>query len=317
MRIFWIDFKKPFQGHYLILLLLAFFLLTGCGQTIKGENILSAESKWEVGQGKLNSTVGSKPNKVDQIPIYPDMLLFGDESIIDESEYSKPTGKWFLYNGEGKFGYGLTEGTMKPGEDYYVSLFGHNEDGDTLNRDVRIQLTERDYNLKKIELVEEYTFHVKDVKDGELKIFSNRLPNKENAIYFLSVEILDEQRNAEDTLVSMIYTPVQEINAELSLDKDVYKISDKEAKLTLENFGPTFLSLGTYYTIEKNVDEIWRIVPLELFFTDIGILLKPNNKYDDTVEIDQLTAGKYRIIKTFNGDGTELSETLAVEFEIE
>lgn len=294
------------------LLVLCFVLfLTGCGKINGGT--LGSENNWEVGQGDLSEQIGS-PDSVDEAlfaPSYSYFVDFKDKDLINKTEYNSPTGEWFE-----KLGYGFPSGTMEAGEDYTITLFGHDKDGVEMGRDVHIELTIRDQNYEQSELIMEEVIHV-DTITGEEKIYSNQLPDKENTVYLLSVEILDQQKQVEDTMVSVIYVPAPELNATLTTDKDVYQSSDEQATLILENAGPTFLSLGTYYTVEKKVNHSWKVVPLELDFEDIGIFTSPDDTYDQTIEIDQLTPGKYRIVKEFRADGLDLSATLAAEFTVE
>lgn len=303
------------KKYIVFLCLFSIILVTGCGQ----QNIDkrgSSESEWKIGRGVLTHKLGIDPGLHDEDFIPVDTYFLLSEDIIEKTEHETPTGKWFFHKNRGKFGSGLSTGTKQAGEEYFVSLIGHKKDGEQLNREIQIQLTERDDQLERKDLIEDEIVYVKKITNEE-KIYSSKLPDKENVTYLLSVEILDDAGNVEDTIVSIIYVPAQEINAELKMDKNIYKQSEQIATLILENFGPTFLNLGTYYTIEKKVEETWRIVPLDLNFNDIGIMLSPNRQYDQTIEIDQLTSGEYRIVKEFYADGIDLSATLAVEFIIE
>lgn len=48
------------------------------------------------------------------------------------------------------------------------------------------------------------------------------------------------------------------------------------------------------------------MVPLDIAFEKIGILINPGNPFDQTMGLDQLTSREYRVIKTFNADGLDL-----------
>src|SRR5690606_20759194 len=109
-------------------------------------------------------------------------------------------------------------------------------------------------------LVEENVYFEKI--DGEKIIYTGLLPNEENVSYILSVEIMKDNQ-VEDTRISFIYVPAKEMNASLSTDKTVYDKSNTSATLKLENYGPTFLTFGKAYTVEKKVNDKWRIVPLD------------------------------------------------------
>src|SRR5699024_7705715 len=128
----------------------------------------------------------------------------------------------------------------------------------------------------------------------EEEIYSNQLPDKENVAYLLSMEVLDQHGQVEDTLVGVLYVPFPEMNAKLTTDKEVYQRSDEQATIILENFGPTFLSLGKSYSIEKKVENEWKVVPLDLAFEEIGIFLDPADAYEQTMDLKPLTSGEYR-----------------------
>jgi len=250
------------------------------------------------------------------IEIYSDIPLFMESDHIDSTEYDQPTGKWFYHKNKGVFGYGITTGTRKTNEEYYIRLTHEKEEEISLARDIRFQLTERNHLLEKEIMIEEETIFLEKISDNEV-IFSSHLPEKENVIYLLSVEVLAEDGQVEDTLVGLIYVPAQEMNVELLLDHDTYKVTEDELTIRLKNYGPTFLNLGTYYTIEKNIEGTWRVVPLDRTFEDIGIHVHPNKEYTQTIDIKELTEGEYRVIKDVHADGADLSDKLAVEFMIE
>lgn len=315
----WKFIKDIFKKHYLYVLLLVLVLLSGCGQTIFGSpnaNDDQLERNWPTGHGELHSIIGTEDERNPSIEIYPDIPLFMDEEFIDHTEYAQPTGKWFFHKDQGQFGYGISAGTKKAEEEYSFHLSNPNERVTSLDRNIRIQLTERDENLQKQKLIEEEVIFVEEIENNQM-IFSNRLPAKNNIIYMFSAEILDEENDVEDTLVSLIYVPMEELNAKLYMDQETFQASDREAILTLKNYGPTFIDLGTYYTIEKNVHGTWRVVPLDLLFEDIGIHLRPNAEYEQKIDLEPLTKGHYRVVKDIHGDGTNLSAKLAVEFTIE
>src|SRR5699024_9211655 len=152
---------------------------------------------------------GGKGTYDVQTPREPYGLPLGKS--LEKTEYNTSTEKWF-----GKMGYGIPLGTMKAGEAYSVSLFGHEENGNEIDRDVRMQLTERENLYERKKLIKEDIIHVDTVK-GEKTIYSSELPDAENVTYLFSMEILDSEENAEDTLVGFIHVPKQELNAELRM----------------------------------------------------------------------------------------------------
>lgn len=296
-----------------LLLLCSFLLITGC-EKING-GVLDNEADWENGQGQLADQIGN-PNNMSKAVSPPPYHYFLDYiEVIDITEYHMPTSKWFIHDDEGKFGYGLPSGTMEAGAAYTIKLFPKNNENVQMDKDVRIQLTTRDQTYKQSELIMEDMIHL-DTINKEEEIYSNQLPEKKNVVYVLSVEILDQQHQVEDTMVSMIYVPTPEINAKLTTDKVVYEQSDEKVIIAIKNYGPTFLSIGEDYTVEKKVNDRWKVVPLDIAFPDIGVLINIDDNFEQTIAINQLTPGKYRVIKTFNADGLDLSATLAAEFSV-
>lgn len=308
--------QRTTKTGMLMIVAVLFLIAAGCGQgtDIPGSPDWENERDWKEGQGELSDKIGDEPDRaVTDEPVQP--AHNNSEDVWEQSEYAAPTGKWFFHEGEGLLGYGLTSGTQKAGAEFIVALIAHKENGEPMAHDVRIQLTERDGYEKKEQILEEIV-HVETVR-GDERIYSGFLPERENVSYMLSAEILNEEGEVEDTRVSTIYVPAQEINATLSMDQDVYTPADSEAILILENDGPTILFFGTYYTIEKKVNGTWRVVPLEKAFDDIGLFLPIGEKYEQKIDINKLKEGEYRVIKEIGAEGLDLTAVLATEFTIE
>jgi len=306
--------KKNGQNMQLIIFLTIFscLLITGCGST--HEKVLGSESDWENDQGELPDQVGSADRVNEKAPS-ANQYIEDYIEVIDKTEYEMPTSQWFMHDDEGQFGYELPSGTLEASAQFVIKLFVQNQNGLKMDRDVRIQLTARDQKFEKSELILDDIIHVGMVTDEE-EIYSNQLPDKNNVIYVISMEVLDQQNHVEDTMVSMIYVPSPEINAKLETDKGIFQSND-QVTITLENYGPTIVSIGEFFVIEKKVNDSWKEVPLELRFNDIGILINSNDTYDQTIDINQLSSGEYRVIKTIYADGIDLSTTLAAEFSVE
>ncbi|MFD2045400.1 immunoglobulin-like domain-containing protein [Ornithinibacillus salinisoli] len=283
-----------------------FCMLAGCSQ------IAEDETDWPIGQGELQNHVGEELNKTNNIS---KSIFFNDTELWKRTDYDEPTGNWFFHEGEGHLGYGLTSGSQKPGEDFIVKLIGHEEEGLYMDRDIRVQLTLLDEQGEEKERIIDETIHVDTVLDEEL-VYESNLPDIENVSYYLSSEILNKHGLVEDTRVSFIYVPAEEMNVVLQTDKQNYNKTKSTAKLIVKNYGPTILSLDKYYTIEKKVNGTWRIVPLTLAFEDIALYLDIEKEYEQSFEISELTEGDYRIIKEVRTDGHDVMAVLAAEFSI-
>jgi hypothetical protein len=264
------------------------------------------EQNWPVGAKEVPSVIGN-PDEARQ----KEFLAKRTKDDIAE-----PSGKWFMHNGSGVLGYGLPSGTKRAGETFEVSLFGHAAEGERLEREVRIRLAESHAEGEPVTIMEESVWV--DAVHERTVIYKGRLPDKENAVYALHVEIIGEDGEVEDALTSVIDVPVPEINASLQTEKPVYTREENKVKLILKNAGPTRLIFGTPYQLEKKVDGIWRIVPLDhVAFQDIAILIEAGGVYEEWVDISGLERGEYRIIKDYSADGLDLQVSMAAEFQIE
>jgi hypothetical protein len=149
----------------------------GCG-TGAG---FGSERDWEPGRGALPERVGTA--QAGDVPTSVSAEARHDglhNELWRRLGYGEMTGRWFLHNGAGVFGYGLTSGTQRAGAEYAAELFAHDENGVNLDRDVRIALIERASDMTEIRAVHEEIIRVGLVK-GQHRIFTGRLPDKENA----------------------------------------------------------------------------------------------------------------------------------------
>ncbi|SER80502.1 hypothetical protein SAMN05518684_10448 [Salipaludibacillus aurantiacus] len=293
-------------------------LAGGCGQDGQS-GVWEPEEDWEEGRGDLPDSVGN-PQSVDLSPeekAFLNTYLYFDhgEELWKETDYAAPTGTWFFKDGEGSLGYGMPAGTMKAGEIFSVELIAHEEDGVTMEREIRVRLTEMEKIEEQEKIVDE-TVYVESAGSSEI-VYSGNLPDNENAGYLLSVEVINDEGEVEDTRLSFMYVPVPEMNASLSTDQETYTETDEEVKLILENAGPTYLFIGEYYSVEKKVGDTWRKVPLELAFNDIGLYVGIGEEHMDTVDMTELDSGTYRLIKDMYADGIDISAELAAEFTIQ
>ncbi|MRX72647.1 hypothetical protein GJU40_10860 [Bacillus lacus] len=213
------------------------------------------------------------------------------------TEYEDPTDKWVLKGGV------ISSGLHLPGDEIQIQL-KHLSNGPR----IRYQLTERNASLEKVGIVKE------EISTNQQ--FKTDLPDKEGALYLLSAEVLDLNYGVEDTLLTLVEVPLQAINAKLYTDKEEYRSYDSLI-LQLENFGPTTLSFGVDYSIEKFENGLWKSLVFEnMGFASIGIEVQPHDIFEQPVDLPRLPQGKYRIVKSFSADGTKLDATLAADFEV-
>jgi len=287
--------------------LLALALLAGCGAGERDGELSTAQGN---GEPSENTSVSAS---VMSAPVHPGDML--SDEWRTGAGYGEPTGRWFLHNGGGYLGYGLTGGTKRPGDEFSVSLFAHEADF-RLDRDIRIRLTELTEDLEPAGVVVDETVHVGPVGSHEI-VYTGALPDRENVLYALGAEIVGPDGAVEDTLADLIRVPAPEINASAQLDRSVYGDSDGTAVLTLANDGPTVLVFGVDYRIEKKADGEWRAVPLDLAFIDIAHMLWPGESHELRIDLRELGPGEYRVVKPLWAEGLDLTAELTAEFTIE
>ncbi|KZZ84584.1 immunoglobulin-like domain-containing protein [Bacillus sp. SJS] len=267
---------------------MAFFMfallaLSGCS-TKEAQGSASAEDQ-------LPSQIGA-PGKEHEYFVWPG-------NIHKKTEYGPHTGKYFKRRGGFHFD---TSG-------YYMSAKSPVHavlKVSSAEKTIRYQLTERDRNYKKLKLIAE--------KTAKMENFSAVLPDKENALYVLSIEILGDKGQVEDTAVELIYVPTAEINAKVSFNKKQITKSDS-LQLTLENYGPQELLTGVSYHYEKWTGWKWKLVNLDMAFNSVGVNILPGESQTLTLNTSELPAGKYRVVKDVQNE-LNMKADLAAEFEI-
>lgn len=221
-----------------------------------------------------------------------------NEDLAHRTGYVEGTNKWF------RTGFSISAGKLQPAEKVIV----HFRQG-TADLNYRYRLTELNNSLEPIGLLKE-------------EITSNRtfhadLPDEEGALYLLSAEVLNDNDEAEDTLLSLIEVPLQAMNAQLYTDREAYRGLDT-LELQLENFGPTVLEHGAMYKIEQYENNVWRTLVFEnLAFNAIGYRLNSNDTFVQPIKLPGLPKGTYRIVKEIRGEGTKLKASLAANFVVE
>ena len=128
-------------------------------------------------------------------------------NISKKTEYDDSTGNWFG-EGKGNIGFGISAGELEPNTKVSVSLRAISVDKVNLSKDVRFQLTKRDNDDNLVEIVEEKKTYIDTITSATYKeYFSTRLSDIENTYYMLSIEILGENGQVEDTVITKIFVP--------------------------------------------------------------------------------------------------------------
>jgi hypothetical protein len=253
--------------------------------------------------GQLTDTVG------DPDTVQKSAMLSRDMALAAADDYGPRTGKWF----EGENGFSLitsiSAGEQQAGGEAGVGI-GKVPEG----RSVRFQITSRDPNGKRKELLKEYAADITNAVNGRLD-FSYKMPEQPNVNYLLSVEILSSENAVEDTLISPLFVPAHELNARLEVEQPA--AGSEQTKLKLYNAGPTELFFGYGYAIFRKEPDGWMPIPDSRAVPSIGIHVKPGESFEENVEFQRKPEpGEYRLVKQFDGYMTDLKARLAADFEI-
>lgn len=125
------------------------------------------------------------------------------------------------------------------------------------------------------------------------------------------------QRSNHAELPSSVHE--ENVHVEMQLEHPIYELNTDKLTLQINNKGEP-LTFGARYDIEIFKDGSWYEVPLkdDIDFSMIGIQLGPDKTYKSTMSLKalkyDLMPGQYRVIKSFNTGGKEI--TLASTFEL-
>lgn len=187
-------------------------------------------------------------------------------------------------------------------------------------RGIRYRLAEVNQQLEELQtIVDETTLD---------KSISVQLPDKENALYILTLEAMGDQLQPMDTAIFFIDAVPQVIHAELWLDQTVFQSrKTANASLHLKNYGPNMLQFGGDYIVEKYEDGSWYRLPLRLSFSARAYGIRAGEVFSQPFDIPaQLSAGTYRVVKGIQARGVSYTTSkeqfgnsvyLAVPFEVE
>lgn len=102
---------------------------------------------------------------------------------------------------------------------------------------------------------------------------------------------------------------------ELKINKNVLSAGET-MNLTIDNNSGSLISFGRPYMFEIYKDGQWSEYPLELAFTLELIIIDPGKTFDQSVLVDKLETGKYRILKYIRIENKDIDIKLVKEFDI-
>ncbi|MDQ0878861.1 hypothetical protein QFZ77_007520 [Paenibacillus sp. V4I3] len=232
---------------------------------------------------------------------------------INFYEFLPQSGKW-TYKQQVEI-YNEFALVKKPGEEVTMAVGLSEENKVKLDSNIiRFKLTERNADGTFVKLVDEQ--HVPIVKTGWDPRVTVKLPEKEGAHYFITGEVI-VGGNVEDVVLNSYEVPIQQVNAEINLDKVAYP-SSGSLTFTMVNSGPTSLFYGLNYKMERNENKTWVEVPLKRnqAISAIGLNLHVREIWEQTVTYKNLKPGTYRISKEVEGNGTSIEKVIYAEFKI-
>jgi len=142
------------------------------------------------------------------------------------------------------------------------------------------------------------------------------LPDEEDVMYAILVYAM-ENNEVVDILPSLVFVPLQKVNVKMLLDKDVYHVGDTLI-LTLVNEGPTEILFGYPYKLYRWNGTDWvEVVPPDRVFPLVGLILEPGKSWSQKIVLKSLEPGIYKIVKTVEGEGTNIRISLEATFTLE
>lgn len=300
-------------------LLLAAALTSGCGSD-------SASMPYpKVGDSATPSqsqTHAESQLRFQASPVGKIVLKWNTQQLYEKAGLPDLTGETLLGYVPDDFPRELPETTYAihagPGEEQGLYLDRFPEDG----RAVRAKLTRVDADFNPVgdpPIVSELDGDPRSEKDALLKMpfrAAVRLPERTDALYTLATELLEADGSVSDAVVSVVYVPGPIVNAFLATDKDVYRAGE-QMELKVVNNGPTNLSFGRMYLIEKQDGDAWTPINGESVWTLEGYSLTPEGRSEQPVKLDGLKPGAYRISKDVDADHADFGVTLSKTFRIE
>jgi hypothetical protein len=228
-------------------------------------------------------------------------------------EFQAPSEKWMPGHGLSTV---ISAGLTKPGEVVNVVIRAEERDkaASLISQTIRYKLTERKADGAYLRTVDEQNEKV--VSIDSIPEYTINLPIQEGAFYFLTAEIIVADK-VEDTLLSFIEVPMQQIEVEIKLDQETYP-SSGTLTLTLLNKGTTSLFYGLDYGFEQKEGDNWTAIPTQAntAIPAIGLNLKGGKAWEQSIRFVNLKPGLYRVYKVIESRGTSIKKTLYNEFLI-
>ena len=153
----------------------------------------------------------------------------------------------------------------------------------------------------------------KNVSEGTHIHWVIELPSENPAIYGFGALLYEAVRNRTHPFIVKIVVPAQKLTAEWSLDKEEYHYGEHPI-WTLTNLGITRVIFENVYWYEKKVDDRWVQVPGERTWVSLEFSAEPKSTRNERLDLFMVTSGDYRFCKEIEIMGTDVKETIHIEF---
>ena len=290
------------------LFLLVILLTVGCAN----QELLQNEKEIERNQAKTQDRAASIKTgsySIDNLPVSLIKQAIDPDMLADQLDEDVLTGQYFLHNGSGKLGYGVTGGFIENNEMVNITLMSQGSLTEVKDP-LLVTLYHVDEDMKLTEVKQ--TKFTDLTIDNELTLTAFAVP-EDIGVYLVYLTFINEEGQMIDQLIQLLYQLKPVRHASLSLEESV---ANETLVLSLENHAVIPISLGMHYQIEQKISGIWYEVPLDLAFIEIQLTLDHNQVHEQAIAISQLASGDYRVVKSFYDLMNHQQTTLAKEFSV-
>ncbi|OCA85276.1 S-layer homology domain-containing protein [Pseudobacillus wudalianchiensis] len=144
----------------------------------------------------------------------------------------------------------------------------------------------------------------------------------ELAIMLYKIYQLESKPAPKPPETPVLDLPSTQEGLSISVDKQSYSTSDKEAIVEITNKGKSTYYFGSKFTVEKKVEGKWKEVPYseDIAFPAIINELAPEKTYRQGITFStfesKIDKGQYRVVQSFSKEIGKKDFTLAIPFEI-
>ncbi|RDI40147.1 immunoglobulin-like domain-containing protein [Falsibacillus pallidus] len=213
-------------------------------------------------------------------------LEFSNKSFVDSLDAS------FKKSGFGDFAarnYRMVQ-IMERSEKVKIGAPKHIKDGDTYET----SLYHYNNTTKEFELMKKLILDKTKQRSAYLKLLED-----ENQAYYMKSVLINPEKDVVEESFRRIFVPYKYRNYRIDVDKDVY-YPNETVKVRTTNLGTKKMGTGTDEYLEKWTGTKWKHYQYVLYSEMILKIIPPNRSHTNTIPVNKLTPGFYRVI---NKDG--------------